>query len=264
MLDLEKAMKEFQKVEGACACVQVLIHMDEIKMRVVEYWNQRAEKFASQRLREWGSEKRDLWLAEFQKHLPDGGPLHILDVGTGTGFFAMLLSSRGHRVTGIDLSGHMINEAKKTAAQLGLPAEFFVMDAESPDLKPSSFDVIITRNLTWALPNLQRAYCSWHGLLKPGGVLLNFDADYCREDANQTLPKNHAHKEISAGLMTEYEHIKDELRPCQRPRPAWDLELLETAGFHKIQVDYTVWKRIYRSFDEFYNPTPIFSIIAKA
>lgn len=264
MLDLEKTMKEYQKMEDACACAQTLIHMDEIKRRVAKYWNQRAEGFSSQRLREWGSEKHDLWLEEFQKHLPNGRQLNILDVGTGTGFFAMLLSSRGHRVTGIDLSENMIDEAEKTAAQLGLPAEFFVMDAECPDLKPSSFDVIITRNLTWALPNLQRAYGSWYGLLKPSGVLLNFDADYCRENANQTLPENHAHKEISADLMKEYEYIKEELRPRQRPRPAWDLELLETAGFHKMQVDYTVWQRIYHSFDEFYNPTPIFLIAARA
>ena len=64
--------------------------------------------------------------------------------------------------------------------------------------------------------------------------------------------------------MQEYEHLKDELRPSQQPRPAWDVELLTAAGFRKIQVDTTVWQRIYHNVDEFYNPTPIFLIAARA
>lgn len=251
-------------MEAARDGARALTHMDAIKTKVAQYWDQRAEKFSSQRLREWDSEKHALWLAEFQTYIPSGKPLHILDVGTGTGFFAMLLSSQGHRVTGIDLSENMIDAARKTASRLGLPARFLVMDAESPDFETASFDVIVTRNLTWALPNLQRAYCHWHSLLKPGGILLNFDADYCREDPHPVLPEKHAHKEIGAGLMQEYEQLKDALRPRQQPRPAWDLELLKSASFQDIQVDHSVWQRIYHNIDEFYNPTPIFAIAARA
>ena len=101
-------------------------------------------------------------------------------------------------------------------------------------------------------------------LLKPGGILLNFDADYCREDAGKPLPENHAHKQIGADLMQEYEHIKDELRPSQQLRPNWDVALLKAAGFRDIRVDTTVWQRIYHNVDEFYNPTPIFLIAARA
>ena len=235
-----------------------------MKTRVTKYWDQRAESFSTLRLREWESEKHTLWMAEFQKHIPMDTSLDILDVGTGTGFFAMLLSSRGHRVTGIDLSENMIDEARKTAAYLSLPASFAVMDAENPDFAPARFDVIVTRNLTWALPNLDRAYAYWHGLLKPGGILLNFDADYCREATGKPLPENHAHKQIGADLMQEYEHLKEELRLFQKPRPAWDLDLLTAAGFRDIQVDTDLWQRIYHNIDEFYNPTPIFLITARA
>lgn len=239
-------------------------YMDAIKTRVTRYWDQRAESFSSQRLREWESDKHALWMNEFEKYIPMDTPLEILDVGTGTGFFAMLLSSRGHRVTGIDLSTNMIDEAGKMAAHLDLPASFFVMDAENPEFEPGRFDAIVTRNLTWALPNLQSAYRNWHSLLKPGGILLNFDADYCREDTGKPLPENHAHKQIGADLMQEYEHIKDELRPSQQLRPNWDVELLKAAGFRDIRVDTTVWQRIYHNVDEFYNPTPIFLIAARA
>ena len=236
--------------------------MEAIKNRVSTYWSQRAEDFAQLRIRELESGKRELWLAEIEKYFPAGQKMDILDVGTGSGFFAMLLGAEGHRVTGIDLCPDMIDEARKTAALLGIPAEFHVMDAERPDFSPARFDAVITRNLTWTLPHLPEAYRNWRGLLKSGGVLLNFDADYCREKKERPLPANHAHKKVSPALTAEYEHIKDELRPGQRPRPAWDVELLTEAGFHDIQVDPTVWERLYRDMDEFYNPTPIFTISA--
>lgn len=238
--------------------------MDEIKNRVSSYWSQRAESFARLRIRELESGKRGLWREEIVKYLPAGRKLDILDVGTGTGFFAMLLGAEGHRVTGIDLCAGMIGEARKISAALGIPAGFYVMDAEQPDFAPASFDAVITRNLTWTLPHVAQAYRSWHGLLKPGGVLLNFDADYCREAGNQSLPENHAHKDVSAALAWEYEHIKEALRPSQRPRPEWDAELLAEAGFRDIRVDRSVWRRLYRDIDEFYNPTPIFAIAARA
>jgi SAM-dependent methyltransferase len=138
------------------------------------------------------------------------------------------------------------------------------MDAERPDLPPESFDALVTRNLTWALPHLPDVYRAWRRLLKKGGVLINFDADYCREDESKPLPKHHAHSALSHEEVDAYEHMKDELRPSQRPRPDWDRELLTQAGFRHIQVDTQVYRRIYREFDEFYNPTPIFALAAYA
>ena len=238
--------------------------MEAIKNQISSYWSQRAEQFSALRVKEYESDKHTLWLTEFKKYIPSDSPLDILDVGTGTGFFAMLLSQEGHRVTGIDLCPDMIAQARKTAASLGIHANFCVMDAEQPLLQPANFDAIVTRNLTWTLPHLGNAYCAWHTLLKPGGILVNFDADYCREDTSQPLPANHAHKNIGSVLVQEYENIKDTLRPGQKPRPEWDVELLTAAGFHDIQIDRSVWKRIYINFDEFYNPTPIFTISARA
>ena len=238
--------------------------MDTIKNRISSYWSQRAETFSAQRFREFESEKHALWLNEFKKYFPENQTLDILDVGTGSGFFALLLGGEHHRVVGIDLCEEMIAEARRCSEFLNIPAQFYAMDAENPDLRPESFDAIVTRNLTWTLPHLPEAYRNWHTLLKPGGILVNFDADYCREGKNQALPENHAHKNLAPSLMREYESIKDTLRAEQLPRPQWDIELLSQAGFHDIQVDCSVWKRIYHSFDEFYNPTPIFVITAQA
>lgn len=237
--------------------------MEIIKQEMIQYWSQRVESFSAQRCREFQSAKRDLWLTEFSAYIPMQKRLRILDIGTGTGFFATMLAMEGHDVVGIDLTAQMIAEAKRKAAKYRIPASFYVMDAEHPSLPPQSFDVLVSRNLTWTLPHLDAAYKAWHCLLKPGGLLLNFDADYCHEKENRILPENHAHKQIAPNLMQQYEVMKEELRQPYT-RPAWDTNLLQQAGFSNIRVDTSVWKRIYADVDEFYNPTPIFTIVAEA
>lgn len=238
--------------------------MELIKERMCSYWTQRADGFSQQRMQEFSGDMHKRWLAEFERYLPFNRQMNILDLGTGTGFFAFLLGSEGHKVTGIDLTEKMIEEARRDSKILGIDADFFVMDAERPQFAPGSFDALVTRNLTWGLPHLGEAYHFWHQLLKPGGILINFDADYCRERQDVLLPKNHAHKQIEPKLLEEYEQFKAVLRPVQQPRPVWDKELLRAAGFRDIQIDTGVWKRIYQEADEFYNPTPIFTITAWA
>ena len=188
--------------------------MELIKHRVSHYWAHRAEGFETQRLREFESEKKDRWLTEFRKYLPQGKPLRVLDIGTGTGFFACILAEQGHDATGIDLTPDMVEHAEHMAAVLGLDASFLVMDAENPQFAPESFDVLVTRNLTWTLPHIAKAYREWYQLLKPGGVLINFDADYCAalEDEDEIeLPENHAHKLVPEDLTKENEAITMEL-----------------------------------------------------
>ncbi len=238
--------------------------MDTIKEDMAQYWSHRVEKFSVLRQKEFACEKHEQWAAELDRYLPKGEKLNILDIGTGTGFFAFLLAEKGHHVTGIDLTPAMIDEAKRIANKMSLSVDFFVMDAEKPDFPAKSFDAIVTRKLTWTLPHLPQAYEAWHELLKPGGLLINFDADYCREKSDQVALPHHAHQDVEADLMQEYERMKNVLRPSQQPRPQWDIELLQQAGFSNIAVDNEVWQRVYEKIDEFYDPTLGFAISATA
>ncbi|MBP0969930.1 MAG: class I SAM-dependent methyltransferase [Oscillospiraceae bacterium] len=239
--------------------------MEPIKDRVIRYWSRRAEGFEEQRLHEYDSDKKERWLAEFDRYLPADRKLNILDIGTGTGFFACLLAERGHDVTGIDLSPEMIKHAAHMAGVLGADVRFLVMDAETPDLPSESFDAIVTRNLTWTLPDMQKAYREWYRLLKDGGVLINFDADYSaalEKDDEPELPENHAHKLVPQEMKAENDAITMEIGSLHRPRPQWDVQLLTETGFSEVTVDTEVYKRIYAEIDEFYNPVPIFTVAA--
>ena len=63
-------------------------------------------------------------------------------------------------------------------------------------------------------------------------------------------------------MRAENDAITMEVGAYQGPRPQWDVQLLVKAGFERVVVDMGVYKRIYREIDEFFNPTPIFTIAA--
>ena len=146
--------------------------------RIEKYWSRRAVSYGEIRRHELACDKKSLWVAEILPHLPVGGPLRILDVGTGAGFFAIVLAQLGHSVCGVDMSQAMLDEGAALAQQAGCEVTFQRMDACCLEFESASFDAVISRNLTWTLPDAAAAYREWNRVLRPGGVLLNFDADY--------------------------------------------------------------------------------------
>lgn len=55
--------------------------------------------------------------------------ISVLDVGCGTGRHSVELATRGYRVTGVDLSPHMLAEAQKAADAAGVQIELLQADA---------------------------------------------------------------------------------------------------------------------------------------
>lgn len=235
--------------------------------RVTNYWSARARDFASVRMNELRDALADRWTAEICGRLPAGRPLDILDAGTGTGFFAILLAARGHRLTGIDLTPAMIDEARRAAAAMGVSPDFALMDTQAMEYADNSFDAVVTRNLTWTLPDPEAAYREWFRVLRPGGVLLNFDADYAANVRHHNQRASwisssgaYGHTGITPELSKENAEITLQMPAAAHDRPAWDLELAERIGFVQTGADPDAGRRILQEHD--LSDAPLFLLYA--
>lgn len=240
-------------------------HSDNRKDMITGYWTKRSQSFLKQRREELHSPLAGRFLDTINTYLPKDKTLKILDVGCGTGFFTILLAKEGHQTIGVDLTPDMIRYSRELAGEENADCSFQVMDAENLEFDDESFDVVVSRNLTWTLPEAQKAYDEWCRVLKPGGILLNFDANYGDTDFTDVseLPENHAHNQIEHDLMEECENIKRQLPISSYARPSWDLAALGKTGIASFQIDLEIGKKIYLEKDEFYNPTPLFLICGK-
>lgn len=224
--------------------------------RVQNYWTHRAHDFASVRRNELESDMGVRWLAALKAHLPQEGTLDILDVGTGTGFFPVLLAGEGHRVCGIDLTTAMLEEARALNREKGLDISFLEMDAQKLSFPDASFDAVLSRNLTWTLPDPEQAYKEWLRVLRPGGILLNFDANYgqqiIREDdqnAHVSANSPYGHVGMTEELARENAEITMSMPVSRVKRPEWDERLLRRLGESRISVDLDIGKKILNELD---------------
>ena len=139
------------------------------------------------------------------------------------------------------------------------------MNAAQLDLPSARFDVVLSRNLTWTLADARAAYADWYRVLRRGGVLIYFDADYGNVSfAQQTeeLNQPNAHAAIGAALLKECDAIKAQLAISGVPRPEWDMRTLDETGFTDIRCDTRISDRIYAEVDETFNPVPMFRLTA--
>ena len=235
--------------------------------RVVRYWTERSHDFGTIRKNELHNDMGRRWLEELEARLPAETPLNILDIGTGTGFFAILMAHLGHRVMGIDLTPAMLEEASAMASGLGLDIDFRQMDAQQLVFPDGTFDVVLSRNLTWTLPEPEKAYAEWYRVLKPGGILLNFDADYAenvRSESTQNCSvapdSPYGHVGMTEALVAENNAITLAMDVGQA-RPEWDVSVLQRLGFADCRTDRAVGRRVLGEADLV--SAPMFGIFAR-
>lgn len=231
-------------------------NISDIEARVQSYWTKRAHDFNVVRKNELNSNISERWKEEILRFLPHTKPLQILDVGTGTGYFAILLSQLGHKVSGIDLTDAMLQEARENAEFYHVSPVFRQMDAQNLDFPDQSFDLVISRNLTWTLPDPEAAYREWMRVLKKGGILLNFDADYASNVRNQNTSASHisdtevyGHCGVTPELEQENASITLSMPMSRKQRPYWDQEFLENIGFSRSGYDLSVGQNILKEHD---------------
>ena len=199
---------------------------DSIQGRITGFWSTVASEYEAHEgnVPERDSAEFDAWVAAVRELLPPA-PADVLDIGTGTGFVALIAAGLGHRVTGIDLSEAMLGESQKAATKAGLDVQFLLRDAVSPELEPQSLDAIVCRHFIWTLREPETAFRNWRELLRPGGRLVAIDGYWFREEAEPGLFDRYYSPETRAALLT---------MRFEQPEPL--VAMLERAGFVGVEV----------------------------
>ena len=167
------------------------------------------------------------WIRAIERLLPTP-PADVLDIGTGTGFVALIASQLGHRAIGLDLSAAMLAEARTEADRRGLKVSFQIGDAVAPPLEEASLDTIICRHFLWTLRQPEVALANWLRLLRPKGRVVVIDGFWFA----QSRPEE--------GFDLFERHYTDRTREAlpamgwKRVEPA--AELLRSAGFSEVTV----------------------------
>ena len=234
----------------------------QLNKQIESYWDMRSADFSKLRLKELTGPCGPAWNALLAGKLGTDKPLKILDIGTGAGFFAILLSQQGHEVTGIDMSGDMLHQAKQNVLAAGCHAEFVRMNAQELSFADAAFDVVISRNLTWTLPDVMQAYREWYRVLKKGGRLLNFDSDYGLITFSRKDEQKDVHANIKEELVTECNEIKDELRISTHRRPQWDAQFLQDLGM-QVTIDDDIAPLVHVDPDMHFDTLPLFGLNAQ-
>lgn len=251
--------------------------MKMLLKKIEKYWSTRTEGYSEVNHKELEGMQKEAWLdvleAEFPKMPKE--EIKILDIGTGPGFFPMILAEAGYRVTAVDYTREMLHKAMENAGSLCERIDFYRMDAQNLGFEDNTFDVVISRNLTWNLEKPEQAYKEWHRVLKPGGKLLNFDANWYgylydekKREAYEQDRKNVEQLSLDDHyLCTDIdamEQIALQMPLSARMRPEWDREILKNTGFAKVRTDTEVWDRVWSREEKLnYGSTPMFMINAQ-
>jgi ubiquinone/menaquinone biosynthesis C-methylase UbiE len=100
----------------------------------------------------------------------------MLDIGTGPGHIPLLVAAAfpGCRVTGVDLSGHMLDLARRRLAGSRFVGSinFRQADAKALPFFDGTFDTVFSNTILHHLPDPRALLSEARRVLKTGGVLL--------------------------------------------------------------------------------------------
>ena len=202
------------------------------------YWDERSSSYSELNRGQLYNGQREAWENVIFSHVKEDRKLKVLDIGTGPGFFAILAALRGHEVTAVDMNERMLLKAKENAREAGVSIQFQQVGHMLP-FSEESFDLILSRDVTWALTCPEEQLKAWASLLKIDGKLLYFDAEWNYHLKNKESLEHweKKKKEIEDARILFYpkakalDEIAKTLPMTYKNRPAWDLEFWNTQGY---------------------------------
>ena len=245
---------------------------------IQHYWNHRYSGYSKVNQKELEGIQRESWKEQFKRLLPENHNLKVLDIGTGPGFFTIILEELGYsNITGVDYSYKMLEVAKEniqTYSKENSSIQLIQMDAQNLEFQPESFDIIVSRNLTWNLEKPQQAYSEWLRVLKPNGSLFIFDANWYAFLQNESLEKEFEAKRQKAieekledywqgeGVDEEkMDWIVQQLPLTYQQRPQWDIDYFSSQEGISVETEENFGDLVWDYEEQLnYGATPMFCI----
>lgn len=242
------------------------------------FWSTRSDNYSNCVREELATNRPEAWRKQILAQVPKEGPLRVLDAGCGPGFFTILLHQAGHAVTGVDGSEGMLAHARENARALSLEPEFLQMDCRRLRFAENTFDLILCRNVTHIFENHAQVYGEWKRVLKPGGVLLIFDANWHLPYVEGPVRAEAIYREAEcfrqygsnfSGDDCPYEYIGSSLQPANYRalgdlrRPDFDMGVLLGLGYREVRIDRDVTGELWSEKEKLmYGATPLFMVRA--
>ncbi|WP_455224858.1 class I SAM-dependent methyltransferase [Granulicatella sp.] len=242
------------------------------------YWNHRYTGYSKVNQKELEGIQRERWKEQFNRLLSANQQHNVLDIGTGPGFFTIILEELGfNSITGVDVSEKMLEIAKENIQKYGKEnsnIQLMQMDAQNLEFEPESFDIIVSRNLTWNLEKPHQAYSEWLRVLKPKGALFIFDANWYAFLQNESLEKEFEAKRQKAieekledywkgeGVDEEkMDWIVQQLPLTYQQRPQWDIDYFSSQEGVLVETEENFGDLVWDYEEQLnYGATPMFCI----
>lgn len=242
------------------------------------YWNHRYTGYSKVNQKELEGIQRERWKEQLKRLLSGNQTLKVLDIGTGPGFFTIILEELGfNSITCVDVSEKMLEVARENIQKYGKEnssIQLLQMDAQNLEFEPESFDIIVSRNLTWNLQNPQQAYSEWLRVLKPNGALFIFDASWYSFLQNEQLEKEFEAKRQQAieekledywqgeGVDEEkMDWIVQQLPLTYQQRPQWDIDYFSSQEDVSVETEENFGDLVWNYEEQLnYGATPMFCI----
>ena len=236
-------------------------HMEILNNRLEnemnQYWQERSESYSQQNIAQFNSDCRLSWEHFIFNGITETSPLNILDIGTGPGVFAIIAALRGHKVTAVDMNEKMLAEAMQNAKKIGACVDFRQVGHVLP-FEDETFDLIISRDVTWTLTEPENQLEHWARKLKKNGILRYFDAEwyyYLRnsndrekwEESKQDIIKNNGFIYRKAGQL---EKVAVNLPMTYRERPEWDENYWKNKKNYSIDIQCNINPHVYSPKDQ--------------